>query len=100
MLLAVDFLLSEPREVVIVRPAHASDSGLLDVVRRRFAPAQVLIRHQEGSPPATPLARDRPAQADRPTAYVCVRGSCQLPVTEALPLAALLDGTSAGAAAS
>jgi uncharacterized protein len=100
MLLALDFQLSEPREVVLVRPPAGSDRELLDVVRSRFAPAQVLIRHQDGAPAATALARDRPAQGGRPTAYVCVRGSCQLPVTEAQPLAALLDGTPGGQAAS
>jgi uncharacterized protein YyaL (SSP411 family) len=99
MLLAVEYLLSLPREVVLVRPAQESDGELLDVVRGRFEPAQELIRHVEGAPPATPLAQDRPAQAGRPTAYVCVRGACQLPVTEPRALAALLDRT-AGAPSS
>ena len=91
MLLAVDFLLAEPREVVLVRPEKGDDRELLDVVRRRFAPWQVLLRHREETPPATPLAESRPAQRGKATAYVCVRGACQLPVTEPQPLAALLD---------
>ena len=86
MLLAADFLLSEPREVVLVRPRAGSDTALLDVLRPRFAPAQVLVRHEEGAPPATPLAQDRPAQEGKATAYVCVRGACQLPVTEPIAL--------------
>jgi uncharacterized protein YyaL (SSP411 family) len=90
MLLAVDFLLSEPREVVLVRPRGGTDAPLLDAVRPRFAPAQVLIRHEDGTPPATPLAQDRPAQQGKATAYVCVRGACQLPVTEPDGLAKLL----------
>jgi len=100
MLLAVDFLLAEPREVVLVRPAQGNDRDLLDVVRTRFAPWQVLIRHQQGSTPATPLAQDRPAQKEKTTAYVCVRGACQLPVTEPEPFAALLDRIPRGTAAS
>ncbi|HYS07979.1 MAG TPA: thioredoxin domain-containing protein [Myxococcales bacterium] len=92
MLLALDFLLSEPREVVLVRPPQMSDETLLDEVRKRFAPSQVLVRHEEGAPPATPLARDRPAKDGKATAYVCVKGACQLPVTEPLALAASLDG--------
>jgi len=91
MLLAVDFLLAEPREVVLVRPEKGDDRELLDVVRKRFAPWQVLLRHREETPPATPLAESRPAQRGKATAYVCVRGACQLPVTEPQPLAALLD---------
>jgi uncharacterized protein YyaL (SSP411 family) len=86
MLLAVDFALGESREVVLVRPSKGSDAELLDVLRPRFAPSQVLIRHEEGSEPATPLARDRPAQSGKPTAYVCTHGSCQLPVTAPLDL--------------
>jgi hypothetical protein len=91
MLLAVDFLLSQPREVVLVRPAGGSDAALLDVVRQRFEPAQVLVRHQEGTAPATPLAEDRPAKGGEATAYVCVKGACQLPVTRPEALAKLLD---------
>jgi uncharacterized protein YyaL (SSP411 family) len=100
MLLAVDFLLAQSREVVLVRPPKGSDQPLLDVVRARFAPAQVLVRHEEGSPPPTPLADGRPAQSGRPTAYVCVRGACQLPVNEPAALAELLDRHPAAAASS
>jgi len=100
MLLAVDFYLAEPREVVLVRPEGKTDVELLDPVRTRFEPWQVLVRHQYGSPPATPLANDRPAQKGLPTAYVCLKGACQLPVTDPGALAALLDGTPAPAAAS
>ena len=91
MLLSVDFLLSEACEVVLVRPRGRGDRELVDVVRTRFSPSQVLIRHEEGNAPATPLAADRPAQAGKATAYVCVRGACQLPVNEPQPLGALLD---------
>jgi len=90
MLLAADFLLSQPREVVLVRPRAGSDAALLDLLRPRFAPAQVLVRHEEGAKPATPLAQDRPAQQGKATAYVCVRGACQLPVTEPDALLKLL----------
>jgi len=91
MLLALDFYLAEPREVVLVRPEGKTDGELLDPVRTRFAPWQVLVRHQQGSPSATPLADDRPPQKGLPTAYVCVKGACQLPVTDPQALAALLD---------
>jgi uncharacterized protein YyaL (SSP411 family) len=90
MLLAVDFLLDEAKEVVLVRPQDRSDEPLLLAIRPRFSPSQVLIRHQDGAPPATPLARDRPAKDGKPTAYVCIRGACQLPVTDAAELDKLL----------
>ena len=82
MLLAVHFFLADAREVVLVRPASGSDAALLDVLRSRFQPAQVLIRHEDGQPAATPLSAHRPLVEGKPTAYVCVHGSCQLPVTK------------------
>ena len=94
MLLAVDFLLAEPREVVLVRPRGtqlSADAALLDRVRARFAPSQVLLRAEEGAS-FTPLLHDRLAQDGHTTAYVCVRGACQLPVIEAAALDQLLDG--------
>jgi len=91
MLLALDFSLSDAREVVLVRPRGGSDRPMLDLVRTRFSPSQVLVRHEDGSQPATPLARDRPPLQEMPTAYVCVKGACQLPVTDPKALAASLD---------
>jgi hypothetical protein len=98
MLLAVDFALGEPREVVLVRPASGSDDVLLDALRPRFAPSQVLVRHVEGAEPATALARDRPTLDGKPTAYVCTRGACQLPVTEGSALIATLGNAPAAIA--
>jgi uncharacterized protein YyaL (SSP411 family) len=60
----------------------------------------VLIRHRDGAPPATPLARDRPPRSGKAAAYVCVQGACQLPVTEPGELSALLDRTGAATPAS
>jgi uncharacterized protein YyaL (SSP411 family) len=85
MLPAVDFALAETREVVLVRPATGTDDALLEPLRRRFLPWQVLVRGAEGDAALvreTPLVRDRPARDGRATAYVCQRGACQLPVTE------------------
>jgi len=92
MMLAVDFLLAETREVVLVRPRGAegsADASLLERVRARFAPWQVLLRAEEGAG-FSPLVSERPAQGGRATAYVCVRGACLLPVTEPAALDGLL----------
>ena len=92
MLLAVDFLLGTPREVVLVRPRGGSDEELLDRVRARFAPAQVIVRAEEGAG-FSKLLQDRVAQAGRATAYVCYRGACQLPTSEPGELDRLLGPT-------
>jgi uncharacterized protein YyaL (SSP411 family) len=93
MLLAVDFALAEVREVVLVRPSSGTDDALLEPLRRRFLPWQVLVRAAEGDAALareTPLVRDRPARDGRATAYVCQRGACQLPLTEPAELEKLV----------
>jgi uncharacterized protein YyaL (SSP411 family) len=87
MLLAVDFLLDEPREVVLLRPAGGDDAALLDVLRTRFLPSRVLVRAEAGPAQetlaaATPLAKDRTLVRGGPTAYVCVQAACQLPASD------------------
>jgi uncharacterized protein YyaL (SSP411 family) len=89
MLLAVDFALGAVKEIVLVRPRDGSDAALLDVVRPRFSPHSVLVRAEEGATEPA-LAKDRPALRGAPTAYVCERGACQLPVTEPDELRKLL----------
>jgi uncharacterized protein YyaL (SSP411 family) len=89
MLLAVDFALAEAKEIVLVRPRGGSDGPLLDTLRTRFLPHSVLVRAEEGATEPA-LARDRPALRGLPTAYVCVRGACQLPVTSPDELVKLL----------
>src|SRR5205823_14662539 len=76
MLLAVDFALADTREVVLIRPASDADDALLEPLRRKFLPWQVLVRSAEGDADLareTPLVRDRPARDGRATAYVCHR---------------------------
>jgi len=90
MLLAVDFALADVKEIVLVRPRGGGDAPLLEAVRGRFLPHSVLVRAEEGAS-EPPLVRDRPALRGLPTAYVCVRGACQLPVTEPDELRKLLD---------
>src|SRR5207248_2235937 len=82
MLLAVDFALAETREVVLVRRPGGSDAALLDSLRQRFLPWQVLARAAEGDGQLAreiPLVRDRPTREGKATAYVCQRGACRLP---------------------
>jgi uncharacterized protein YyaL (SSP411 family) len=101
-LVAFDWATDEPREIAIILPRGADPGGaaaalarpLLDVLRRTFVPNRALACAPEDDLPAlarlAPFAADKVAVAGRPTAYVCVRGRCELPVTDPEALAAQL----------
>ena len=80
----------EAKEIVVVRPRGSDDRRLVDVRRPLFLPDAVLVRAQEGDAELA-LTRDRPTLRGAPTAYVCVRGACQLPVTDPGELRKLLS---------
>jgi uncharacterized protein YyaL (SSP411 family) len=97
-LLALDWSSDEPRELAIVTPRDAEPGAaaqLLAVLRRTFVPNRAIACFSEGEAPAlgrlAPFVADKVAVGGRPTAYVCVRGRCELPLVEAEPLAALLS---------
>ena len=87
-LLALDFFLDAPREIVVVWPdgGRAAAEPLLAVLRETFLPARALTGGAESEIASlgalVSFARDKVAQAGRATAYVCLRGACQLPATE------------------
>jgi len=96
-LLALDFFLDEPREIVVVWPDGTGRGGaepLLSALRRTFLPAAVTAIGAEAEVArvgrTAPFARDKVPLHGKPTAYVCRQGRCQLPVTDAEALAAQL----------
>jgi uncharacterized protein YyaL (SSP411 family) len=96
MLLALDFRTDAAREVVLVWPEGGPPpAALLEALRTTWAPSKVVCGAAEGPALArlaalAPIARDKRALDGRPTAYVCERGSCRLPVQEPGALAAQL----------
>jgi uncharacterized protein YyaL (SSP411 family) len=94
-LCALDLYLGPVREVAIVGdPSDPATRALADeVLVRRFLPNHVLAVAAPGDTAAAervPLLRERVADGG-PTAYVCERFACRLPVTEPAALAAQLD---------
>jgi uncharacterized protein YyaL (SSP411 family) len=90
-LLALEFASDNPREIAIVWPDGAADGAapLREVLRRTFVPSRAVAMGSASQlaalgaqTPAVPFARDKPAAGGRPTAYVCRRGICELPVTD------------------
>jgi len=97
-LVALDYASDEAKEIAIVWPRDAGPEAarpLLDVVRRTFVPNHALAAASEADAPALgqliPFIADKTAAGGRATAYVCVRGRCELPVQEPDALAKLLE---------
>ena len=89
MLLAVDFLHDTPREIVIVTPSSTREAEpFLARLRATFLPNRVLALAVQGGDleaqaRLVPLLRGKVARSGRATAYVCERGLCRLPTTDA-----------------
>jgi len=97
MLVALDFRLGEPKEIVIVKPApDASADDLLAKVRTSFVPNKVLCVVAEGEVSAgerlVPLLEGKKALGGKATAYVCKGRLCDLPTSDPEIFAKQLTG--------
>ncbi len=96
LLVAVDFRLGPPTEVVVVgTPAGDDTKALLRVLRRRFAPGSVLLFRPAGDEPGevsrlAPYTEAMREVDGRAAAYVCRDYACERPVTDPAELQSLL----------
>jgi uncharacterized protein len=90
---ALDFHLGPVAEVALVWPEGADAASLTATAFQGYRPNRLVVGAPAGSPAAKglPLLADRPAVEGKPTAYVCRRYVCQLPVTDPTALAGQLD---------
>ena len=80
---AIDLALSDIAEVAIVGGLDEPGSReLLAVATGGLRPARVVALSADPSQSVVPLLADRTRLRDRPTAYVCRRFTCQIPVTD------------------
>jgi len=95
-LCALDFYLSQPKEIAIIGPRN--DRGTLELLHTMctmWLPNKVVAARDPNDPaPVTELKllENRQMIDNRPTAYVCYRYSCKKPVTDAISLSAHLRG--------
>src|SRR3990172_7840193 len=103
MLLAVDFYLDTPKQILLVAPRveKGAAESLMTVFRGRFLPNRVFSvvsegEEQERNARLVPLLRGKEAAGGRATAYVCENRACGLPTnapaefaTQLLPVKAL-----------
>jgi uncharacterized protein YyaL (SSP411 family) len=83
---AASFALSEPRELALIGSVEEL-APLLEVVRSRYRPFQIIASRGEDAEPSLPLLANRPKIDGRGTAYVCRRFVCEAPVTTPTALA-------------
>jgi uncharacterized protein YyaL (SSP411 family) len=95
LLSALDFYLSEPKEVALVGEPGSHEIRLfVNEVYSRYLPNKVIASSKEGDPSAAEsigLLRGKSAIDGRPTAYVCRNYVCLAPVTTPEELAVQLD---------
>ena len=87
LLLAVDFALATPKEILLVKAPDDDAEPLLDVLRRTFAPNRVISIVEDGEERKAhakliPLLRYKVAQKGKATVYVCQNQVCKLPTSD------------------
>ncbi|MGZ8446689.1 MAG: thioredoxin domain-containing protein, partial [Candidatus Deferrimicrobiaceae bacterium] len=89
MLLAVDFYLDAPKQILLVAPRGEKGAAdpLMAVFRGRFLPNRVFSvvsagEEQERNARLVPLLRGKEAAGGRATAYVCENRTCGLPTND------------------
>lgn len=92
-LIALDYALSQPRQIAIVGTPDAADTrALLDVCTTGYRPHQIVALDAPDAQASTvPLLKDRGQIEGHATAYVCVDFTCRAPVTAPEALRALLE---------
>jgi uncharacterized protein YyaL (SSP411 family) len=97
LLVAYDFLLSEPRQIVIAGGRGAADTqALIDTVHTRFVPNRIILLADSEDGRVEPAAGAPELAAmtkvnGRAAAYVCQNYTCKVPITEPAQLAELLQ---------
>jgi len=89
MLIALDFYLDRPKEIVIVAPKGKikETEPFLDELRKQFLPNRTITVVTEGDNIESharfiPIAKKKFALGGRTTAYVCEKGNCELPAKD------------------
>ncbi|MCI0490757.1 MAG: thioredoxin domain-containing protein [Blastocatellia bacterium] len=93
LLCALDFYLSEPKEIAIIGPTDSHEvRSFIEEIYSRYLPNKVLASGVDApSAAAIKLLADRPAMEGKPTVYVCRNYTCLAPATSREELAARLD---------
>jgi uncharacterized protein len=90
MMLAIDFSLSSPKEIIIVSAKGDSvgEDLYLEKLRETYLPNRILIRVTEGEDAEKlealiPVIKGKTSHQGNPVAYICITGLCQKPALTA-----------------
>ena len=99
MLLAVDFFLDTPKEIIIVTPEDKKEEAesFLVAFRKQFLPNRILLVTPEGKEAAMhasliPFVQKKMALQGKTTAYVCEEGTCKLPTSDPVVFSRQIKG--------
>ena len=85
MLVALDFLLGSPREIVVAEGGRERAHSMVGEIHRRFIPNKVLmVLSNDGREveKVSPLAEGKKAIGGKATAYICQNYACKKPITD------------------
>ncbi|RMH38574.1 MAG: thioredoxin domain-containing protein [Deltaproteobacteria bacterium] len=87
MLLAIDFYLDRPKQIVVVVPHERAEAeAFVDQLATAYVPNRAVAIVRDGEVPQVarrvPLVADKVAQGGEATAYVCEHRVCQLPTAD------------------
>ena len=87
LLLALDFALDTPKEILLIKGPNGDANPLVDVLRKSFVPNRVISIVDDGAErdahaSRVPLLRYKTAQKGRSTAYVCENRICKKPTSD------------------
>ena len=97
MLVALDYYLSKPQQIIIVGDPEAPDTRkMLETVYQRFIPNKILAvlgvpESQEGMAKYLPFAQDFTLMDNKATAYICIDYACALPTNDIRMVGRILD---------
>jgi uncharacterized protein YyaL (SSP411 family) len=91
---ALDFKLSKVKEIAVIGPCRAAETGeLLNAISRHWIPNKVVAALDTETGPADmdiKLLADKKMVQDKPTVYICENFTCKQPVTDVESLEKLL----------
>jgi uncharacterized protein YyaL (SSP411 family) len=87
MLVALDYRLDRPRQIVLVTPEGGDSRPFLDRLRNTFVPNRVLVTavgyaSTRALGDVVPVVAEKTPLGGRSTAYVCEAQRCELPTTD------------------